>query len=63
MRTVSISNAEKCEAGWRTITVPPGTRVSLGGGWIAIVSQAAINCDCGKGVYCSYNTQVRVGGE
>lgn len=58
---VSIFDAEVSDGhGWRTIGVPPGTEVALGEGWIATITQAAINCDCGKGVYCPLNPQHRM---
>jgi len=60
MRYVPLIDAEKTEYGYTTITVPAGTKVSLGRGIIATVTQAAIDCDCGKGIFCPLNPQERM---
>ena len=57
---ISSINAERVFAdGWREITVPPWTSVSIGEGWLVIVTPAAIRCDCGKGLDCSLNITER----
>lgn len=54
-------NAERTEPdGWREITVPAGTKVSIGEGWIVTVTAVALRCGCGKGLDCFYNTRERM---
>jgi len=41
--------------------IKPGTRVRLhSSSWVAVISQAGIDCDCGKAVLCPLNVQERV---
>lgn len=61
MARVCLMDAERVEPdGWRKVTVPAWTEVTLGGGWVATVTPAGLACDCGKGVLCSLNPQARM---
>lgn len=41
--------------------VKPGTRVRLySSDWVVTISQAGIDCDCGKGIMCPLNPQERL---
>lgn len=59
-RPVPLAQAERDEHGVTVVTVPAGTSVDLGRGWVAQVTQAGLDCDCGKGVLCPLNPQTRV---
>lgn len=39
-------------------TVKAGDEVEFGA-WVITITQAGIDCDCGKGVYCPLNPQRR----
>ncbi len=39
-------------------SVKAGDKVRFGA-WVITITQAGIDCDCGKGVYCPLNPQVR----
>lgn len=38
--------------------IEPGDTVNFGA-WSVIITQKALDCDCGKGVFCPYNPQVK----
>lgn len=59
---ITSSKAERIHPdGWHEFIVPAWTTVSLGDGWIATVTPAAIKCECGKGLNCIYVTKERMG--
>jgi hypothetical protein len=42
--------------------VQPGTLVRLySSDWVVTLTQAGIDCDCGKGVLCPLNPQTKIG--
>lgn len=57
---ISLFDAEVCEGGYRRITVPAGTEVAIGDGWIVTITQSGLDCDCGKGVLCQNNKMRRM---
>jgi len=58
-KIVPLHKAERTEYGVTEIVVPVGTKVDLGGQFVATITLAGKQCDCGKGVLCPLNPQER----
>lgn len=63
MATYTLEQAEETDEfmgyTWFTALARPGDTVDLGHGWMATVTQAGLDCDCGKEIYCPLNPQER----
>lgn len=57
---VTLFEAEDWIDGVLTVTVPVGTEVNIGEGWVVTIMSASLRCDCGKGVLCPMNPVKRV---
>lgn len=44
---------------WKGLAFGIKTKVALGD-WVVEITQAGLDCDCGKGLYCPLNPQTRL---
>ena len=45
---------------YQYVTAPVGTLVSMGKGWLHLITEEGLACDCGKDLYCPLHLAFRL---